>query len=87
MDSDFINSDSSISPSSDGLLTRKQVAHLLQMNPHVLSTRRKELEEILPIIRIKGSKLTRYRKSDVMRLIEGGCMPASSKDSEGGDNA
>lgn len=87
MDSDFINSDSSISPSCDGLLTRKQVAHLLQMNPHVLSTRRKELENILPIIRIKGSKLTRYRKSDVMRLIEGGGLPAASKDSEGGDNA
>jgi len=33
----LINSNSSISPSSDGLLTRKQVAHLLQINPHVLS--------------------------------------------------
>jgi len=55
----------------DALLTSKDVCSLLKINPHTLSTNRKIWSDILPPIRFKGSNLIRYRKSDVMRLIEG----------------
>ena len=60
----------------DILLTRKDVADILKVDPHTLSTNRKKWEDILPMIRFKGSNIIRYRRNDVMRLIEQGYNPA-----------
>ncbi len=59
----------------DTLLTRKDVADILKVDPHTLSTNRKKWEDVLPMIRFKGSNIIRYRRSDVMRLIEQGYKP------------
>ena len=56
----------------DALLTSKEVCKLLKIDPHTLSTNRKIWSDILPPLRFKGSNLIRYRRSDVMRLLEGG---------------
>jgi hypothetical protein len=60
----------------DTLLTRKDVADILKVDPHTLSTNRKKWEDVLPMIRFKGSNIIRYRRSDVLRLIEQGYKPA-----------
>ena len=60
----------------DALLTRKDVADILKVDPHTLSTNRKKWEDVLPMIRFKGSNIIRYRRSDVLRLIEQGYTPA-----------
>ena len=61
----------------DPMMTSQDVCDLLKINRHTLSTNRKIWADILPPIRFKGSNLIRYRRSDVMRLIEGGSTSSS----------
>ena len=66
----------------DALLTSKDVCKLLKIDPHTLSTNRKIWSDILPPIRFKGSNLIRYRRADVMRLIEGDYTSSSSNNGD-----
>ena len=49
-------------------LTRKQVAEFLQIYPRKLAE--KDWQEFLLTIRFNDSNLIRYRKNDVMKLLE-----------------
>lgn len=61
---------------SDALLTRKQVAQILHIIEHCLTTNREKWKHVLPRIKMEGSNIIRYRKSDVVRLIEMGQCPS-----------
>lgn len=56
----------------DTLMTRREVAQLLRITEHCLTSNRKKWKHVLPRIEMEGSNIIRYRRSDVMRLIEGG---------------
>jgi hypothetical protein len=62
---------------SDALLTRKQVAQILHITEHCLTTNTEKWKHVLPRIKMEGSNIIRYRKSDVVRLIEMGQCPAT----------
>ena len=59
-------------------MTRKEVAKLLRITEHYLSSHREKWKEVLPRLEMEGSNIIRYRRSDVMRLIEQGYKPFSS---------
>lgn len=61
---------------SDALLTRKQVAQILHITEHCLTTNREKWKHVLPRLKMEGSNVIRYRKIDVVRLIEMGQYPA-----------
>lgn len=61
---------------SGALLTRKQVAQILHITEHCLTTNREKWRHVLPRIKMEGSNVIRYRKSDVVRLIEMGQCPS-----------
>lgn len=56
----------------DTLMTRREVAQLLRITEHCLTSNREKWKHVLPRIEMEGSNIIRYRRSDVMRLIEGG---------------
>lgn len=66
--------------SLDTLLTRRQVADLLQILPHTLCVNREKWDSVLPIVRV--SRLARYRRSDVERFIQGSQLPSFSSKGE-----
>lgn len=70
-------SSAEINPPLDPMMTSQDVCDLLKINRHTLSTNRKIWADILPPVRFKGSNLIRYRRADVMRLIEGDSMSSS----------
>ena len=65
----------------DTLMTRREVAQLLRITEHCLTSNREKWKHVLPRIEMEGSNIIRYRRSDVMRLLEGGSTP-SFKDEE-----
>jgi hypothetical protein len=75
--------DASCSPSTssipiDMLMTRKEVAQTLRITTHCLNSHKEKWKEVLPRIEMADSSIIRYRRSDVMRLIEQGYKPFSS---------
>lgn len=60
----------------DTLLTRKQVADLLQIQPHALCMNRDKWVAVLPFVKL--SNLVRYRRSDVEKFIQGNQLPSFS---------
>jgi len=56
----------------DKLMTRREVSQLLRITEHCLTSNREKWKHVLPRIEMEGSNIIRYRRSDVMRLIEGG---------------
>ena len=54
------------------LLTRKQVADLLQISPVALCRKAKDWERVLPPIRLSNSNILRYRRGDVLKFLEQG---------------
>ena len=71
-------SPSTLSIPLNTLMTRKEVAQLLRITEHCLSSHRDKWKEVLPRIEMEGSNIIRYRRRDVMRLIEQGYHPVSS---------
>ncbi len=65
----------------DVLMTRREVAQLLRVTEHCLSSNREKWKCVLPRIEMEGSNIIRYRRSDVMRLLEGG-TPSSFNEGE-----
>jgi len=53
------------------LMTRSQLAKILKISVHTLSMRQKELEHVLPVVKL-NSRVIRYKLSDVQKLIEQG---------------
>ena len=75
--------DASGSPSTspiplDMLMTRKEVAQTLRITTHCLNSHKEKWKEVLPRIEMADSSIIRYRRSDVLRLIEQGYKPFSS---------
>ena len=64
----------------DLLMTRREVAQTLRITTHCLSDNREKWKHVLPRIEMEGSNIIRYRRSDVMRLIEQGYTPVSSEE-------
>ena len=62
----------------DMLMTRKEVAQTLRITTHCLNSHKEKWKEVLPRIEMADSSIIRYRRSDVMRLIEQGYKPFSS---------
>ncbi len=62
----------------DTLMTRREVAQLLLITEHCLTSNREKWKHVLPRIEMEGSNIIRYRRSDVMRLIEGGSTSSSN---------
>ena len=56
----------------DMLMTRREVAQLLRITEHCLTSNREKWKHVLPRIEMDGSNIIRYRRSDVLHLIEGG---------------
>ena len=52
------------------LLSRKQLASLLQVSVTTLAKKSQTWHDILPIIRLRNSNFIRYRKADVLKLLE-----------------
>jgi hypothetical protein len=65
----------------DALMTLKQVAQILGITEHCLTSNRKNWKEILPRIQFNG-RLIRYRKSDVLKLIAEGHLLSLGKPQE-----
>ncbi len=62
----------------DMLMTRKEVAQTLRITTHCLNSHKEKWKEVLPRIEMAESSIIRYRRSDVLRLIEQGYQPFSS---------
>ena len=62
----------------DMLMTRKEVAQTLRITTHCLNTHKERWKEVLPRIEMADPSIIRFRRSDVMRLIEQGYKPFSS---------
>lgn len=80
---DVSNPPSTSSIPLNTLMTRREVAQLLRITEHCLSFNRAKWNKVLPRIEMEGSNIIRYRRSDVMRLIEQGCTPVSDEKKEG----
>lgn len=59
----------------DPLMTRREVAQFLRITERCLSSHRETWKKILPRIVMEDSNIVRYRRSDVIRLIERGYQP------------
>ena len=53
------------------LITRSELAQILKISEHTLAVRRKELEHVLPMVKL-NDRVIRYKLSDVQKLIEQG---------------
>jgi hypothetical protein len=68
---DLQQDEGSLDSSLPKLITRSELAKILKVSEHTLAVRRKELEHVLPMVKL-NDRVIRYKLSDVQKLIERG---------------